>query len=71
MIGDRLNTDIELGYKPGVDTVCVFTGVTTPTLLQKILEEHNSRIHDHSPFIPKYIFPRLGHFKSPANLENE
>ncbi len=34
MIGDRLETDIQMGIDLGIDTALVLTGITTPAMLQ-------------------------------------
>ena len=62
IVGDRLDTDIELGRNAGIDTLCVHTGCTTPQYLAKIREEHANG-QDHSSWLPTYVFPKFGHFR--------
>ena len=35
MVGDNLETDILFGINAGIDTLLVFSGVTTPEKLEK------------------------------------
>lgn len=52
MIGDRLETDIQLGINAGIDTLLVLTGVTTQIMLD--LEEAKEK-----PSIPTYYADNL------------
>ena len=63
IIGDRLDTDIELGVNSGIDTLCVYTGCTKEEDLAIIREEHKNGVKDHSHILPTYAFPRFGYFK--------
>ncbi|RVE47667.1 hypothetical protein evm_007656, partial [Chilo suppressalis] len=53
MIGDRCNTDIELGVRCGFQTLLVLTGVTSPNELEKIRNEKK-------PPLPDVVLPKLG-----------
>lgn len=39
MVGDRLDTDIMMGNKGGIQTLCVLTGVANHKMLQELKEE--------------------------------
>ncbi|KAF0980804.1 hypothetical protein FDP41_013287 [Naegleria fowleri] len=58
MVGDRLETDIVLGNKTGVKSVCVLTGVATREHLNEIIEEAKQ---DESKKLlnPQYVLPQL------------
>ncbi|XP_066914479.1 glycerol-3-phosphate phosphatase-like isoform X1 [Clytia hemisphaerica] len=49
MIGDRLNTDIHFGRNCGFQTLCVLTGITSSSALQKAESDGNTN------FIPDYF----------------
>ncbi|KAG7296156.1 hypothetical protein JYU34_021255 [Plutella xylostella] len=53
MIGDRCNTDIELGVRCGFQTLLVLSGVTSTTDLDKIRNEKK-------PPLPDVVLPKLG-----------
>ncbi|CAG9793898.1 unnamed protein product [Diatraea saccharalis] len=53
MIGDRCNTDIELGVRCGFQTLLVLTGVTSKNDLEKIRNEKK-------PPLPDVVLPKLG-----------
>ena len=45
MIGDRIDTDIAWGREGGLSTLCVLTGITTPSLLEKMGPSHPHAPH--------------------------
>ncbi|XP_049874031.1 glycerol-3-phosphate phosphatase [Pectinophora gossypiella] len=53
MIGDRCNTDIELGVRCGFQTLLVLTGVTSAKDLEKLRNEKK-------PPLPDVVLPKLG-----------
>ncbi|CAH0694107.1 unnamed protein product [Spodoptera exigua] len=53
MIGDRCNTDIELGVRCGFQTLLVLSGVTSPKDLEKLRSEK-------TPPLPDVVLPKLG-----------
>ncbi|GBP19886.1 Glycerol-3-phosphate phosphatase [Eumeta japonica] len=53
MIGDRCNTDIELGVRCGFQTLLVLSGVTSERDLEKIRTEKK-------PPLPDVVLPKLG-----------
>lgn len=53
MIGDRCNTDIELGVRCGFQTLLVLSGVTSTKDLERIRNEKK-------PPLPDVILPKLG-----------
>ncbi|XP_063382471.1 glycerol-3-phosphate phosphatase [Cydia fagiglandana] len=57
MIGDRCNTDIELGVRCGFQTLLVLSGVTSPKDLEKIRNEKK-------PPLPDVVLPKLGDLMS-------
>ena len=63
IVGDNLNTDIKLGNNTGIDTLCVYTGCTTPEYLENIREEHKNGVKDHSDILPTYALPRFAYFR--------
>jgi len=64
MVGDTLQTDIVFGNKGGMDTLLVFTGVTTEAELEADLQMHDPLR------VPTFVLPKLGHFvESSPNFE--
>ncbi|XP_047027283.1 glycerol-3-phosphate phosphatase-like [Helicoverpa zea] len=53
MIGDRCNTDIELGVRCGFQTLLVLSGVTSNKDLEKLRNEK-------TPPLPDVVLPKLG-----------
>lgn len=53
MIGDRCNTDIELGERCGFQTLLVLSGVTSKQELEKFCSEKK-------PPLPDFVLPKLG-----------
>ncbi|XP_030029593.1 glycerol-3-phosphate phosphatase isoform X1 [Manduca sexta] len=53
MIGDRCNTDIELGVRCGFQTLLVLSGVTSTKDIEKIRNEKK-------PPLPDVVLPKLG-----------
>ena len=41
MIGDRLETDIQMGIDLGIDTALVLTGITTPAMRKQVLSNQH------------------------------
>lgn len=62
MIGDRPNTDIELGYNAGIDTCLVLTGVV------KNEDDILSWTNQKKSYIPTWVIPSWGESISISKL---
>ena len=54
MVGDRLDTDIQLGINAGIDTLLVYTGVTAPATIESQYTNKYSK-----PIIPTFLADNL------------
>jgi len=59
MVGDRLDTDIQLGYEGGMTSALVFTGCTTADTLRDILEQATMNV-EYRKWIPHMVLPHVG-----------
>jgi len=57
LIGDKLETDIQLGINANIDSLLVFTGETT----KLYLEEH---LKTEKPIVPTYVAKNLNYIES-------